>query len=259
MFKIFQHFSCKQCKNIFDVEEITENYINKSNNNNNALINPNANYNLRSFGTKAFSFLRNKKSKKIEQLSSLVLYVNKDSLFSSFFDQNGQVNYDLIIKKFLMPYFKMKSRILKKGSFFKIGEIDFKVSGLYPGKKGVITSKTFIHCDSYFSSNTILKRALFLTTQKYDNFNQEALVSEFLDSRSNFLINKNEITQIKQYEFYVRNCEPESGRINSETQITVENKEIYNITKLKIAIIKVIFNFIYFYTMSQADAKNFNC
>lgn len=203
------------------------------------MISANGNSNLRSIRERAFSFLRNKKSKKIEQLSSLVLYVNKDNLFSNFFDQNGQVNSELIVKKILLPYFKIKSRILKKGSHFKIGEIDFKVSGLYPGKKGVITSKTFIHCDNCFSSNTIVKRALFLTTQKYDNFDQEALVNEFLDSRSNFLINKNEITQIKQYEFYVRNCEPESGRINSETQITVENKEIYNITKLKIAIIKV--------------------
>lgn len=197
--------------------------------------------NLINIRTKTISFLRNKKSKKIEQLSSLVLYVNKDSLFSNFFDQNGQVNYDIIMKKILLPYFKIKSRILKKGSYFKIGEIDFKVSGLYPGKKGVITSKTFIHCDNCFSSNSIVKRALFLTTQKYDNFDQDALVNEFLDSRSNFLINKNEITHIKQYEFYVRNCEPESGRINNETQITVENKEIYNITKLKIAIIKVKF------------------
>ncbi len=137
----------------------------------------------------------------------------------------------------------MKSRILKKGSFFKIGEIDFKVSGLFPGKKGVVTSKTVIHCDYCFSSNSIVTRALFITTQKYDNFDQEALVNELMDSRSNFLINKNEITQIKQYEFYVRNCEPESGRINSQTQITVENKEIYNITKLKIAIIKVIIGF----------------
>jgi len=179
--------------------------------------------------------LRNKKSKKIDELSSLVLCVNKDRLFSNFFDNIGQINYDLIMKKILLPYFKIKSRILKKNSYFKIGEIDFKVSGLNPGKKGVITSKTVIHCENYFSSETFVKRALFLTTQKYDNFDQEALVNEFINSDSN----KDEVTQIKQYEFYVRNCEPESGKINNQTQIAIENKEIYNITRLKIAIIKV--------------------
>lgn len=189
----------------------------------------------------SLAFLRNKKSRKIEQLSSLVLCVNKDNLFSNFFNQNSQINYDLIMKKILMPYFKIKGRILKKGSYFKIGEINFKVSGLYPGKKGLITSKTFIHCNKYFSSNTIIKRALFLTTQKYDNFNQEALASELINSDSDLIINKDEVTQIKQYEFYVRNSEPESGRINSQTQITIENKEIFNITKIKIAIIKVKF------------------
>lgn len=133
----------------------------------------------------------------------------------------------------------MKSRIMKKGSFFKIGEIAFKVSGLFPGKKGAVTSKTFIHSDNYFSSGTIVKRALFLTTQRYDNFDQEALVNDLINSESSFLITKNEITQIKQYEFYVRNSEPETGRISHETNITIENKEIYNITKMKIAIIKV--------------------
>jgi hypothetical protein len=133
----------------------------------------------------------------------------------------------------------MKCRILKKNSYFKIGEIDFKVSGLTPGKKGVITSKTVIHCENYFSSDTIIKRALFLTTQKYDNFEQESLVNDLINFDSNYIINKNEVIQIKQYEFFVRNCEPESGKLNNETEIKIENIEIYNITKLKIAIIKV--------------------
>lgn len=195
--------------------------------------------NFSSLRKNPLSFLRNKKSKKIDELSSVVLCVDKDSLFSNFFDLNEEINFELIKKKILLPYFKIKSRILKKRMFFKIGEIDFKVSGVFPGKKGVITSKTYIHCDNHFSSNTVIKRALFLTTQKYDNFDQESLVNEFINSEGEFLINKNEITQIKQYEFYVRNCEPESGKINIDTQITIENKEILNITKLKIAIIKV--------------------
>jgi len=198
--------------------------------------------------------LRKKKSKKIDELSSLVLCVDKETLFSNFFNQYDDINYDIIMKRILLPYFKIKSRILKKGSYFKIGEIDFKVSGVSPGKKGVITSKTYIHCDSFFSSNTIIKRVLFLTTQKYDNFDQEALISEFRKTDSSILIKKDEITQIKQYEFYVRNCEPESGRIDSETLIAIENRDIFNITKLKIAIIKVnsyFFHFIHIIIFSK--------
>ena len=49
----------------------------------------------------------------------------------------------------------MKIRILKKGTFFKIGEIEFKVSAILPGNKGIVNSKTFIKCNNYYSSNNL--------------------------------------------------------------------------------------------------------
>lgn len=143
------------------------------------------------------------------------------------------------MKKILLPYFKIKSRIIKLGKYFKIGEIGFKVTGISPGKKGVITSKTFLHCHDYYSLNTNITRALLLTTKKYDNFDAESLVKEIMSSDRDFLINKNQLVQIKQYEFYVRNCEPDTGVLTTQSQITIENKEIHNITKVKVAVIKV--------------------
>jgi hypothetical protein len=133
----------------------------------------------------------------------------------------------------------MKSRILKKGKIFKIGEISFKVTGLSPSNKGVITSKTFIHCNNYYSTSTVIKRCLLLTTQKYDNFNQEVLIKEILSCDSKpIVLNKSEVVQVKHYEFYVRNCEPETGILNNESVIKIENKEMQNINKIKIAVIK---------------------
>lgn len=185
-------------------------------------------------------FLLNKKQKKIDELSSVVLTIDRDSLFSSLLYENEKINFDLVVKKLILPYFKIKRRILKKGIYFKIGELDFKVAGLFPGKIGVVTSKTYIHCSDSFSSKTPLNRVLLLTTQQYDNFNPEELVKDLISSESEIIITKNEVTQIKQYEFYIRNCEPESGRIASNTYISIENKDIYNVTKMKIAIIKVV-------------------
>jgi hypothetical protein len=51
-------------------------------------------------------------------------------------------------------------------------------------------------------------------------------------------INKNEIVMIKNYEFFVKNSEPLSGILSKETKVTIENREILNIQKLQIAVIK---------------------
>ncbi len=182
-----------------------------------------------------------KKPSKVNELSSLVLSADIDTLFDTFYDFETQViNYDLIMKKILLPYYKMKSRIMKKGMFFKIGEIGFRVTGTCPFHKGAISSKTYIHCDNYHSLKTPIKRALMITTSKFDNFDQETLKKEILsNSGEDLLINKNEIAQLKNYEFFIRNCDPSSGVLNNETQINIENKDLMNISKIKIAVIKV--------------------
>lgn len=182
------------------------------------------------------------KNKKVRELNNLVLYINKDTLFENFYDaENDKIHYEIITKKILLPYFKIKSRVMKKNMHFKIGEIGFKVSGMNPAKKGVVSSKTYVQCNSYYSFKNDIKRALLITTKKFDNFNQESLIKELLSSNEKiFLISKNDVCHIKQYEFYIRNCEPVTGILGNQSQVSIENKEILNIQKLKIAIIKVI-------------------
>ncbi len=233
MSKNNNNFRCKNCKKYIDVDDVYDanEGIEKSNKNCFNLKSPN----------------KTKKPKKIHELNNLVVITNKDSLFDNFMQTDSDnVNYDLIMKKILLPYYKIKSRIMKKGMYFKIGEIGFKVIGVAPFKKGVVTSKTYIHCNSYYSLNTPIKRALLLTTTKFDNFDQEALKREVISwGEPNLLVNKNEISHFRQFEFFVRNCEPDSGVLTSESQITIENKDILNIAKVKIAIIKVDFCLIF--------------
>ena len=95
------------------------------------------------------------------------MYINKDNLFSNFY-KNDEIDYDVIMKKILLPYFKMKSRLLKNGSFFKIGEIEFKVAAVLPGFKGIVNSKTYIKCNDYYSSQNVIKRALVISTKNYN-------------------------------------------------------------------------------------------
>ncbi len=104
---------------------------------------------------------------------------------------------------------------------------------------------------SFYSSKTPLSRVLILTTQKYNNFNEESLIEDILKHDSNngnyilnengdkIILNKNEVANVKMYEFYIRNAEPESGVLTKDTKITIENKDIHNISRLKLAIIKV--------------------
>jgi len=69
------------------------------------------------------------------------------------------------------------------------------------------------------------------------NFSQEDLVKE-LKKKENEVISKNETVMLKNYEFFVKNCSPESGVLMKSSIINVENRDILNIQKVQIAIIK---------------------
>lgn len=190
----------------------------------------------------------NKKPEIINSLSSVILYINKDNLFSNFFEKKNEeeepsINYELILKKILLPFFKMKSRVLKRDSYFKIGEIEFKVAGISPGIKGKVNNNTYIKCSNYYSSENIVKRALLISNEKYENFNENDFLGELFNdnnNKRNLVINKNHVLRLRNNKsFFIRNCEPETGRLDSTSQITIENKEVYDLEKIEIAVIKV--------------------
>jgi len=197
----------------------------------------------------------------VNDLNSVVLLINKDKLaeFCNFYDiQKDLIDYELIMKKILLPYFKIKSRILKKGMLFKIGEIDFRVIGSYPSGKGIISSKTYIQCNNFFSNKTEIKRALMITTIKYDDCLKDLIKQTILSGSdpNSLIINKNEIARIKHYEFYIKNCEPSSGILTDNTILSIENRDIHQILRIKLAVIKV--NFIFINIFIQNDLPQFN-
>jgi hypothetical protein len=93
-----------------------------------------------------------------------------------------------------------------------------------------------------------------ITTQKYNNFDQESLITELKNENTNnkyinnnnnenipknIMLNKNEVTSIKFYEFLVRNCVPETGILTKDTILTIENKDILNVAKIKLSVLRV--------------------
>lgn len=87
----------------------------------------------------------------------------------------------------------------------------------------------------------MINRALILTTKTLDNFSAEHIKLDFFGSgnRNSFIINKNHVFKVGNKEFLVRNCEPETGMLTSEATITVENRNIAYISRMRIAVLKV--------------------
>ncbi len=80
---------------------------------------------------------------------------------------------------------------------------------------------------------------MLITTKKQIDFIEESLIKEIMFESNNqqVVIIKDNIVKIKEREFYVRNSEPPSGLLTNETYITIENKEIFNIDIINIAVL----------------------
>ncbi len=80
---------------------------------------------------------------------------------------------------------------------------------------------------------------MLITTRKQNDFIEESLIKEiiFESNYQQVVVIKDNIVNIKDKEYYVRNSEPPSGLITNETYITIENKEISNIVKINIAVL----------------------
>lgn len=83
----------------------------------------------------------------MNELEDVVLFCNKDSVMNDFRDpKTGNVNLALVQSALLMPFFQIRARILEKGTYFKIGEIEFYVAACEPYEFGKVTSKSILRC-----------------------------------------------------------------------------------------------------------------
>lgn len=78
---------------------------------------------------------------------------------------------------------------------------------------------------------------MLLTTKQLINFSIDDLIPEIVGEEKETL-SRLEVWKVKGYEFYIKNCEPASGRLTKKTSIQIENREIHSIQKTQVAVIK---------------------
>jgi len=144
------------------------------------------------------------------------------------------------VNNILLPFLKTYNRVFKINSYFKIREYEFKVVGLSSKNNGIFTDNTLIYCNQTYSKKAKIKRVLLLTLKKNNILDEEYLIEEMKNYNARIVIKKNDLVKINDNEYFVRNCEPESGIIDQQTNINIENDDVFEITDVKIAVIKVI-------------------
>jgi len=81
------------------------------------------------------------------ELEDVVLFCIKESVIADFTDSSTQgVNLNLISRALLMPFFQIRTRILERGTSFKIGDIEFYVAACEPHEYGKVTANTMLRC-----------------------------------------------------------------------------------------------------------------
>jgi ribosomal protein S27E len=172
---------------------------------------------------------------------SINLIVNRDKIREqNILNENNNVFIDLM-HNVIIPFFQFKSRLLHKGKIFKIGDYEFKVSSTTPNLiSGKITSLTLIRCNEFYSNLIPIKEANIITCKKYENKTIQELKEKIYSTpyKSQLSISNNTLTRINSIDIFIRNCVPNYGVINNETNLKIQNKNIDQINSLTLAIIK---------------------
>lgn len=187
------------------------------------------------FSSNAYSFINP------TNIKSIVLSINKDSIVNNqaiYNEEFERIDYEHVMKTNIIPFFSSKSRIIEKGVTFNIGDIELKVIGSIPEIRGKVSMNTRIQCINYHSNNTVLLRALIITKVSNNNITTDKIKVDILTSpKEQLTISKGNGITIGRHEFYVRNCIPECGLISPDTLLSIEQKTVVNVTKIKLAVI----------------------
>ena len=196
---------------------------------------------------------KSKDNKKKIELSSVNIAINKKSVSDNHnsinnnellsIDEEAQI-YS-IVSSHLIPFLQSHKILIKTNTIFHINNYTFKVISTLPSipfssyNYGYISSKTNIHCDSFYSNTTQLTRVFLITTTKYKNFTESHFQTAISSISAQKLLqtHRNSIIEINNDKFYTRNCTPEYGIITPSTSISIDNKLPLQIAKVKCAVL----------------------
>ena len=120
----------------------------------------------------------------------------------------------------------MRTRILERRQYFKIGDIEFYVAAIEPHDSGKVTSRTNILCTNSVSKSTNIERINLTPIRRLDNSRSilmESLIKPYFKQNMGMCVHKNQILEIGEYEFYIRYARPFFGRVCNGTEIKIES------------------------------------
>ncbi len=89
-------------------------------------------------------------SRYINELEDVMLFCIRETIIDDFVKRTPsgaeRVDLQMISNQLLMPFFQIRTRILERGTTFKIGDIEFYVASCEPHEFGKVTSKSVLRC-----------------------------------------------------------------------------------------------------------------
>jgi hypothetical protein len=147
---------------------------------------------------------------------------------ADFLDPKTQTaNLHLISQSLLKPFFQMRTRILEKATYFKIGDIEFYVAACEPHDFGKVCANTTLRCTQSVSKSDVLQRVNLVPLRRLDNSRTaifETAIKPIIEERKEYYVHKNQVLEFDDYEFYVKYSRPFFGKIDlANTDIKIDS------------------------------------
>jgi hypothetical protein len=121
----------------------------------------------------------------------------------------------------------MRTRILEKASYFKIGEIKFYVAACEPHDFGEVCANTTLRCTQSVSKSDVLQRVNLVPLRRLDNSRTaifETTIKPITEERKEYYVHNNQVLEFDDYKFYDEYSRHFFGKIDlANTDIKIDS------------------------------------
>jgi len=138
-----------------------------------------------------------------------------------------------------MPFFQLRTRILERGSYFKIGEIEFYVAATTKTSQGKVTASSIVRCSAAVSRQETLARINLVPLQPMTTSRStlmQNILKPYFTSHIGMCLHKDMVLQIgRSQRFLVRYARPYFGVINQGTEVKIDHNAPRKLQRIRIA------------------------
>lgn len=139
-----------------------------------------------------------------------------------------------------MPFFMMRTRILEKGTYFSIGDIEFYVSATAPHDFGKITQKSIIRTSQTVSKKEPLQRINLVPLRRLETSRSlllQNVLKPYFDRNISHCLHKNQVLEIDDQEFFIKYSRPFFGAISNGTEVKIDSSMPKHLQVIRLATI----------------------